>query len=202
MLNSLSSNYLSLEKTGGLFDIDATLPVLIIQFFLLVFLLKGILFEPLQTILKTRNELIQVNLKKARLILESVNSIDIKTKKIFKVANQKNLTELQQLKSKLESLLDYTSVFNLNKMAGAAIFTPHQDTFPCYGSKEEFDLILKNKLESVNTALKQNYEKQSRELFKQKLANYYNLPKQNYKWGSNVNTKVKKYVDRRPNLVL
>ena len=41
MLNSLSSNYLSLEKTGGLFDIDATLPVLLIQFFLLlVFLLK------------------------------------------------------------------------------------------------------------------------------------------------------------------
>ena len=157
MLNSLSSNYLSLEKTGGLFDIDATLPVLLIQFFLLVFLLKAILFEPLQTILKTRNELIQVNLKKARLILESVNSIDIKTKKIFQVANRKNLTELQQLKSKLES---------------------------------------------VNTALKQNYEKQSRELFKQKLANYYNLPKQNYKWGSNVNTKVKKYVDRRPNLVL
>jgi len=36
MLNSLSSNYLSLEKTGGLFDIDATLPVLIIQFFLLL----------------------------------------------------------------------------------------------------------------------------------------------------------------------
>ena len=111
----------------------------------------------LQTILKTRNELIQVNLKKARLILESVNSIDIKTKKIFQVANRKNLTELQQLKSKLES---------------------------------------------VNTALKQNYEKQSRELFKQKLANYYNLPKQNYKWGSNVNTKIKKYVDRRPDLVL
>jgi F-type H+-transporting ATPase subunit b len=84
MLNSLSSNYLSLEKTGGLFDIDATLPVLLIQFFLLVFLLKAILFEPLQTILKTRNELIQVNLKKARLILESVNSIDIKTKRYFK----------------------------------------------------------------------------------------------------------------------
>merc|ERR1711918_222113 len=60
------------------------------------------------------------------------------------VANRKNLTELQQLKSKLES---------------------------------------------VNTALKQNYEKQSRELFKQKLANYYNLPKQNY-WGSNVNINI------------
>ena len=42
MLNSLSSNYLSLEKTGGLFDIDATLPVLLIQFFLLVFLLKAL----------------------------------------------------------------------------------------------------------------------------------------------------------------
>jgi ribosomal protein L24 len=156
MLNSLSSNYLSLEKTGGLFDIDATLPVLIIQFFLLVFLLKTILFEPLQSILKTRNEIIQTNLKKARVILEDVNKIDAKTKKIIQVANKKNLIEIQQIKSKLEN---------------------------------------------INLLLKQNYEKQSQQFFKEKLMSYYSNPIKNYDWALKVNSKLTKYISTRPNVI-
>lgn len=154
MLNSLSLNYLSLEKTGGLFDIDATLPVLIIQFFLLVFVLKTILFTPLQTILKSRNDLIQTNLKKARLVLEDINKIDSKTKKIFQIANKKSLTQIKDVKTRMET---------------------------------------------INLYWKQNYEKESRQFFKNKLENYFHLPKKNFSWALQVNKKLVKYMFTRPN---
>jgi len=60
---------------GGLFDIDATLPLVAIQFILLVVILNAILYTPLLTIIEERKEYILTNLGKASEILAEANKL-------------------------------------------------------------------------------------------------------------------------------
>jgi len=60
---------------GGLFDIDATLPLVAIQFVLLVVLLNVILYNPLLTTIEERKEYILTNLGKASEILAEANKL-------------------------------------------------------------------------------------------------------------------------------
>ena len=50
---------------GGLFDIGATLPLVALQFLILMFVLNSILYNPLITLMNQRNEYILDNLSKA-----------------------------------------------------------------------------------------------------------------------------------------
>ena len=67
----------SSEVTGpdGLFDIDATLPLVAIQFLLLMVILNIILYNPLLTIIEERKEYILTNLSKASQILTDANKL-------------------------------------------------------------------------------------------------------------------------------
>jgi F-type H+-transporting ATPase subunit b len=58
---------------GGLFDFDATLPLVAIQFIMLMVVLNIIFFNPLLTTIKERNEFILSNLAKASEILTKAN---------------------------------------------------------------------------------------------------------------------------------
>ena len=60
---------------GGLFDFDGTLPLVIIQFSLLVFILNIILYSPLLTIIEERKEYIVTNLGKASEMLSEANKL-------------------------------------------------------------------------------------------------------------------------------
>ena len=60
---------------GGLFDINATLPLVAIQFILLMVLLNIILYNPLLTIIEERKEYILVNLSKASEILTEAKKL-------------------------------------------------------------------------------------------------------------------------------
>ena len=60
---------------GGLFDFDATLPLVAIQFILLVILLNILLYTPLLTIIEERKEYILTNLGKASEILVEANKL-------------------------------------------------------------------------------------------------------------------------------
>ncbi len=60
---------------GGLFDINATLPLVAIQFILLVILLNIVLYNPLLTIIEERKEYILTNLSKASEILAEANKL-------------------------------------------------------------------------------------------------------------------------------
>ena len=54
---------------GGLFDIDATLPLVAIQFVLLMIVLNILLYNPLLTVMAERNEYILNNLITASIAL-------------------------------------------------------------------------------------------------------------------------------------
>ncbi len=60
---------------GGLFDINATLPLVAVQFILLVILLNIVLYNPLLTIIEERKEYILTNLSKASEILAEANKL-------------------------------------------------------------------------------------------------------------------------------
>ena len=60
---------------GGLFDINATLPLVAIQFLLLMILLNVILYNPLLTIIEERKEYILTNLSEASEILAEANKL-------------------------------------------------------------------------------------------------------------------------------
>lgn len=62
---------------GGLFDINATLPLVAIQFVLLMVILNIILYSPLLTIIEERKEYILTNLGKASEILAEANKLTI-----------------------------------------------------------------------------------------------------------------------------
>lgn len=60
---------------GGLFDINATLPLIAIQFLLLMVVLNIILYNPLLSVITERNEYILNNLAKASEILSEANKL-------------------------------------------------------------------------------------------------------------------------------
>ena len=60
---------------GGLFDFDATLPLVAIQFLLLMVILNIILYNPLLTVIDERKEYILTNLNKASKILMSASQL-------------------------------------------------------------------------------------------------------------------------------
>jgi len=77
MIN-FSTSILSSEATngpGGLFDIGATLPLVAIQFLLLMVILNVLLYNPLLTIIEERKEYILTNLNTASELLVKANSI-------------------------------------------------------------------------------------------------------------------------------
>ena len=60
---------------GGLFDFNATLPLVAIQFVLLTLILNTILYSPLLTVIEERKEYILGNLAKASEILAKANEL-------------------------------------------------------------------------------------------------------------------------------
>ncbi len=60
---------------GGLFDFNATLPLVAIQFVLLMLILNTILYSPLLTVIEERKEYILGNLAKASEILAKANEV-------------------------------------------------------------------------------------------------------------------------------
>ena len=60
---------------GGLFDFDATLPLVAIQFLLLMIILNIILYNPLLTVIDERKEYILTNLSKASETLAEANKL-------------------------------------------------------------------------------------------------------------------------------
>jgi len=100
---------------GGLFDINATLPLIAIQFILLVILLNIILYKPLLTIIEERKEYILTNLGKASEILLEANTLTAQYEKelsnIRKEA-QLEITNSQKIhKEILETELDISQKY-------------------------------------------------------------------------------------------
>ena len=109
---------------GGLFDFNATLPLVAIQFVLLMLILNIILYNPLLTIVEERKEYILNNLAKASEILTQANELtSYYEQELSKVRKEGQLlvTEGQKIhKELLDVELDASQVY-LDKLLDANI---------------------------------------------------------------------------------
>jgi F-type H+-transporting ATPase subunit b len=94
--------FLTLERSGGLFDFDGTLPLIGIQFLIFMFLLNTILYTPLLNVINERNQYINKNLAQASIILTQANKL---TKQY----------EDQLLKARRKAQLEIASVQKVHK---------------------------------------------------------------------------------------
>jgi len=89
---------------GGLFDIDATLPLVAIQFVILMVILNIILYSPLLAIIEERKEYILSKLAKASEILSQANKLNARYEQelnnIRKVA-QSEITNSQKIQKEI-----------------------------------------------------------------------------------------------------
>ena len=101
MVNSLTINLCSeINGPGGLFDFNATLPLIAIQFILLTFVLNKILYNPLLSVIDERKQYILSNLERASELLskatELIDKYENELNKIRKEA-QLEITNSQQI---------------------------------------------------------------------------------------------------------
>ena len=76
MINfSILTSSSEISGPGGLFDLNATLPLVAIQFVLLMFILNIVLYNPLLTIIEERKDYILTNLSEASKILAEANKL-------------------------------------------------------------------------------------------------------------------------------
>ena len=123
MLN-LSILISEVSGPGGLFDFNATLPLVAIQFVLLMLILNIILYNPLLTIIEERKEYILNNLAQASEILTQANELtSYYEQELSKVRKEGQLlvTEGQKIhKELLDTELDASQVY-LDKLLDANI---------------------------------------------------------------------------------
>ena len=79
---------------GGLFDIDATLPLVAIQFIILMIILNIILYNPLLTIIEQRKDYILTNLSKASELLSEASSLTTQYEKELDNARKESQFEI------------------------------------------------------------------------------------------------------------
>jgi F-type H+-transporting ATPase subunit b len=83
---------------GGLFDFNATLPLIAIQFLLAIFILNAILYNPLITIIEERKEYILTTLNKSAKILSEANKLTTQYEQELNDARNKNILKSTNLK--------------------------------------------------------------------------------------------------------
>lgn len=106
---------------GGLFDINATLPIVAIQFILLTVVLNALLYSPLLTIIEERREYILTNLAKASEILAEAKKLteqyeqeltNVRKEAQLEITNSQKIhkeileTELNTSQKYIDNLLD------------------------------------------------------------------------------------------------
>lgn len=86
---------IGVEKTGGLFDFDGTLVIILIQFVLLMIILPSLLYNPLLDIIDERITYMEESLEEASTILAESNRLNLKYEK--KTSKARKIVELDLL---------------------------------------------------------------------------------------------------------
>jgi F-type H+-transporting ATPase subunit b len=94
------------EGPGGLFDINATLPLVAIQFILLMVLLNVILYSPLLTIIEERKEYVLSNLAEASEKLAQAKELTTQYEQDLETARKEAQLEIANSQNIHKEILD------------------------------------------------------------------------------------------------
>ena len=98
---------------GGLFDFNATLPLIAIQFLLAISILNAILYNPLLTIIEERKKYILMTLKKAGELLAEANKLTTQYEEEFDSLRQESLLKSTNAKKMYQAT--FQSQLNLSQ---------------------------------------------------------------------------------------
>src|SRR6476469_3181741 len=98
--------FIATEKTGGLFDLDGTLPLMAIQFLALMFLLNLILYTPLLNVIHDRNQYLTKNLASASTILSQSKQLIQQYEKELAKARKEAQIEISTLQKLHKTILE------------------------------------------------------------------------------------------------
>ena len=105
----------TIDGPGGLFDINATLPLVAIQFVLLTIVLNALLYNPILTTLTERNDFILITLLQAVVTLEKTDKLTAKFTNKLQIVRQEaelQITNSQKIhKEILEVELDISQKY-------------------------------------------------------------------------------------------
>ena len=110
------------SSKGGLFDIGATLPLVAVQFLILMFILNIILYNPVLTILNERNEYVLDNLNKTSDLIILSNEVSSEYEKVVinvKKDAKNKILKLQKIQRNLfdsELKITQIEIENLTRM--------------------------------------------------------------------------------------
>jgi len=133
------------EEAGGLFDIGASVPLIAVQFLVLMFILDNILYSPLIEVINSRNTFILGNLSKASELIASASEITKKYEEellIVRKTAQQDLATSQKINKEILELELQTSQKYINDLL--------TKIFADFGAKKEKVLVT---LEGETTAL-------------------------------------------------
>lgn len=99
---------------GGLFDFNATLPLIAIQFLLAILILNAILYNPLLTIIEERKKYILTTLKKAGELLAEANKLTAQYEEEFDSLRQESLVKSTNSKKMYQAT--FQSQLNLSQV--------------------------------------------------------------------------------------
>ncbi|MGV2826997.1 F0F1 ATP synthase subunit B' [Myxosarcina sp. GI1(2024)] len=91
------------EVGGGLFDIDATLPVMAVQFVLLVIILNALFYKPLGKAIDERADYIRNNFKQSRELKEKSESLAADYERELRDVRRKAQETIAAAKSEAEA---------------------------------------------------------------------------------------------------
>ena len=100
---------------GGLFDFNATLPLIAIQFLLAILILNAILYNPLLTIIEERKKYILTTLKKAGELLAEANKLTTQYEEEFDSLRQESLVKSTNSKKMYQAT--FQSKLNLSQVS-------------------------------------------------------------------------------------
>jgi len=97
---------IAVEGPGGFFDINATLPLVIIQFLLLMVILNVILYSPLLQVITERNQYILNNLSKASEILADSNKLTTQYEQELNIVQKEAQLEIKNSQKIHQEILE------------------------------------------------------------------------------------------------
>jgi F-type H+-transporting ATPase subunit b len=118
-MNNYTFITLAAEEKGGLFDFGPTLPLIVIQFLVLLFVLNIILYNPLITLLEKRASNIVNQLTSASEILATGNDLIESYNNTLKTAraqSKENISLLDQEQNKLYDATLFKAKSDLNNV--------------------------------------------------------------------------------------
>ena len=136
---------------GGLFDFNATLPFLALQFLILMFVLNIILYNPLLLVINERNEYIVSNLTQSAKLIAETNEIKQNYESEILAVRKNAQTEIAQCQKNYKEIFD----LELNSIQQEFDNLLEKLIFRLEQEKENAILVLEDEIESISEQILQ-----------------------------------------------